>query len=243
MGGRPDAWMPFYVADYLRKTMHLTRDQHGGYLLLLMACWNQGGRLPNDDRQLAGIAKASMAEWRKLAPVLRPFFEVEGDCLIQGRVIEEREKAARLSEARRQAGAQGGRPRKQGAEETESKQEPIAFAKSKQRETPALVALPSPSQSSEPIGSGAEAPTDLDGQAWAAAVMVLTDQGGMAEKAARSLFGKLLSESRLEARDLLPSVTQAIVNRTQDPQAYLRRAAAGISKRRTECPQKRVGFV
>jgi uncharacterized protein YdaU (DUF1376 family) len=104
--------MPFYIADYLRKTMHLTRDQHGAYMLLLMACWDRGGRLPNDAGQLAGIAKASPLEWRKLRPVILPFFEVDGDSLVQPRVIEEHEKASRLSEIRRQAGSQGGRPKK-----------------------------------------------------------------------------------------------------------------------------------
>lgn len=138
--------MPLYIADYLRKTMHLTRDQHGGYMLLLMACWDRGGRLPNDPGQLAGIARATPAEWRKLAPVLLPFFDIEGDCLVQGRVIEEHEKAARLSETRREAGSRGGRPRK----ETGDKQKPNGFAdenqNGSQNETPAGVrSSPSPS--------------------------------------------------------------------------------------------------
>lgn len=145
---KSDTWMPLYIADYLRKTMHLTRDQHGGYLLLLMACWDRGGRLPNEPGQLAGIARATSAEWRKLAPVLLPFFEIDGRDLVQGRVIEEHAKAARLSEARRAAGSQGGRPRKAQEPEMESKpeseQKPKAFANQKQNETHTRVASPSP---------------------------------------------------------------------------------------------------
>lgn len=141
--GKADTWMPFYIADYLRKTMHLTRDQHGGYFLLLMACWDRGGRLPNDPDQLAGIARATPAEWRKLAPVLLPYFDIDGDHLTHGRVLEEREKAARLSDARREAGRQGGRPRKES--NSESKQKPIGLQNHKQNETPARVrSLPSP---------------------------------------------------------------------------------------------------
>lgn len=148
MASKADTWMPLYIADYLRKTMHLNRDQHGGYLLLLMACWDRGGRLPNDAGQLAGIVRASPAEWKKLAPVLLPFFEIEGEFLVQRRVIEEHEKAARLSEARRTAGKQGGRPRKQ----IESEEKPIGLQNGSQNETHAGVRS-SPSQPVEPIGS------------------------------------------------------------------------------------------
>jgi uncharacterized protein YdaU (DUF1376 family) len=133
--------MPLYIATYLRKTMHLTRDQHGGYLLLIMACWDRGGRLPNDHAQLAGIVKASPAEWRKLAPVLLPFFEAEGDWLVQPRVLSEYAKAAQLSEIRRQAGLQGGRPKKQ----TETNEKAIGSQNHKLNETPARVrSLPLP---------------------------------------------------------------------------------------------------
>lgn len=141
---KADTWMPFYIADYLRDTMHLTTVQHGAYFLLIMACWNRGGRLPNDPGQLAGMSRATAAEWRKMAPVLLPFFEVEGAQLVHGRVLEEHEKALRLSEARRDAGAKGGRPPKQ--EQTNDK--PIGFANGNQgglqTETPTRVAPSSP---------------------------------------------------------------------------------------------------
>ncbi len=162
--------MPLYIADYLRKTMHLNRDQHGGYLLLIMACWDRGGRLPNDPGQLAGIARATPAEWRRMAPVLLPFFETDGDWLIQGRVIEEHEKAQRLSETRRQAGAQGGRPKREG----DRKSKPNAFANGNQtdsqNETHAGVrSSPSPSPDGEvseaiasSVGSPSTMPTALE---------------------------------------------------------------------------------
>jgi uncharacterized protein YdaU (DUF1376 family) len=125
--------------------MRLTRDQHGGYFLLILACWDGGGRIPNDPDELAAIVKASPAEWRKLAPKLLPFFEVDGEYLVHTRVLAEHEKAARLSEIRRGAGAKGGRPKK----ETESNEKPIGLANGNQNgsqnETPAQVAQPSPS--------------------------------------------------------------------------------------------------
>jgi uncharacterized protein YdaU (DUF1376 family) len=142
---KADTWMPLYIADYLRKTMHLTRDQHGAYFLLLMACWDRGGALPKDPGQLAGIARATPAEWKRLAPIILPFFDDDGgDFYTQSRVIEEREKAKRLSDARREAGLQGGRPKKENGPTSENNTKPNAFANEKQNETPTRVALPSP---------------------------------------------------------------------------------------------------
>jgi uncharacterized protein YdaU (DUF1376 family) len=154
MAGKSDTWMPLYIADYLRKTMHLTRDQHGAYLLLLMACWDRGGRLPNDAGQLAGIARATAGEWKRLAPIILPFFKSDGAHLVQDRVIEEHEKATRLSEARREAGKQGGRPRKESKDG--SQQKPKAFANGNQigsqNETPAGVrSLPPPLTEEPPL--------------------------------------------------------------------------------------------
>lgn len=119
MSKRADTWMPLYIGDYMRDTMRLTRDQHGGYLLLLMECWNCGGRLPNDPAQLASIAKASPNEWKKLSPVLLPFFKTRGEWLYHKRVFEERSKAQKLLESKRENGRKGGRPRK--LNETERK--------------------------------------------------------------------------------------------------------------------------
>jgi uncharacterized protein YdaU (DUF1376 family) len=146
MMAKADTWMPFYVADYARKTFHLTRDQHGGYFLLIMAAWAEGGRLPNDPAALAAITKATPAEWRKLSPVLLRFFRVDGDEIVHDRVVEEHERAQRLSDSRREAGAKGGRPRKQ----DESKTKPIGFAKDNQ--TGSQTETPSPSQVTPPNG-------------------------------------------------------------------------------------------
>jgi uncharacterized protein YdaU (DUF1376 family) len=67
------AWMPFYVADYLADTGHLTTLQHGAYLLLIMHYW-QTGALPRDDHQLALIARLPAKQWQSNRDVLARLF-------------------------------------------------------------------------------------------------------------------------------------------------------------------------
>jgi uncharacterized protein YdaU (DUF1376 family) len=68
------AWMPFYVADYLADTGHLSPAEHGAYLLLMMHYW-QSGSLPDDDRKLARIARMSPVEWADARDTVAEFFE------------------------------------------------------------------------------------------------------------------------------------------------------------------------
>ena len=37
-----NAYMPFYVGDYLGDTSHLSTIEHGAYMLLLMHYWCHG---------------------------------------------------------------------------------------------------------------------------------------------------------------------------------------------------------
>jgi uncharacterized protein YdaU (DUF1376 family) len=66
-------WMPLYIADYIKDTSHLRALESGAYLHLIMAYW-VSGKLPNDDRQLATIAKLTDKEWRACKGVLAEFF-------------------------------------------------------------------------------------------------------------------------------------------------------------------------
>jgi uncharacterized protein YdaU (DUF1376 family) len=98
---RTDTWMPFYVADYLADTPHLTTEQHGAYLLLLMAAWKSEGRIDADDESLSQITRLPMDVWlRHKAKLLRFFGPVEDGLIAHKRVMAERKKARAVSAVR-----------------------------------------------------------------------------------------------------------------------------------------------
>lgn len=101
-------YMQFFPGDYLRDTRHLTTEQHGAYLLLLMTMWNHGARLPNDPSKLARIAGVSMRRWHLIAPEIMPFFDAEGDEITQKRLVQDYQKAVSLSQKRSASGKVGG---------------------------------------------------------------------------------------------------------------------------------------
>lgn len=80
-----DQWMPLYVGDYLADTMHLSAAEHGAYLLLLMHQWRTGP-LPDDDRQLAAIARCDGPTWRRVGQTVRAFFVATDEGLSQARL-------------------------------------------------------------------------------------------------------------------------------------------------------------
>jgi len=228
--------MQLYIADYLGDTRHLTTEQHGAYLLLLMTMWRADGRLPNDDKKLARIVGSTASRWAKIKDDVLAFFDADGDEITNPRLLIELQKATEKSIKRAEAGTRGG------------------LAKSlKNKETGLANAKPLPEHSSDIRcqSSSVDKSTDAvrvvvdhDKDAWDQAISILTDRGALQERQARSLFGRLLSANGLEARDMLPSLASALVNQTQDPAAYLTKAAESIAKRRHgSIRERRVSWV
>jgi uncharacterized protein YdaU (DUF1376 family) len=102
---RPDIWMPLYIGDYLSDTQHLTAEQSGAYLHLLMHSW-KAGPLPADQEALRRIARVEKDAWSIAWTALALFFkESEGGGLIQPRLEIERaawgaKKAVSVAKAR-----------------------------------------------------------------------------------------------------------------------------------------------
>lgn len=106
---KADIWMPLYVSDYLAATMHLSAEQHGAYLLLLMVAWKSEGRLPSDPTQLQAISRLSPARWKANEAALKAFFYVTSEYWINNRLREELTKANKITEAKARSGAEGGK--------------------------------------------------------------------------------------------------------------------------------------
>lgn len=92
--------MPIHIGDLYRDTGHLRAQGFGGYLALMFHYWSTGS-LPDDDEQLATIARMTKAEWRKHKPVLKAFFK-EG--WTHKRIDYDLEKARKVSESASNAG-------------------------------------------------------------------------------------------------------------------------------------------
>lgn len=102
-------FMQLYPSDYLGKTMDLTTEQHGAYLLILMTMWQHDAKLPSDPKKLARIARMSPAKFKSVWAEISRFFDDDGVSITNPRMTKERKKAQEKSQKRAIAGSAGGR--------------------------------------------------------------------------------------------------------------------------------------
>lgn len=97
------AYLPLFPADYLSDTQHLSTEEHGAYLLLLMTAWTQQGcSLPDDDAKLARVCRLSLRKWKLLRPTMEEFWRIEGGRWHNARLTQERIYVDQKSQSNRE---------------------------------------------------------------------------------------------------------------------------------------------
>ena len=198
-------WMPFYPADYLADTGHLTTLEHGAYFLLILHYWSNGG-LPKDENKLARIARLTAPEWASVRDTIADFFDGNWQHF---RIDAELATAREKHEGRARAGAKGGKASWQSRK------------KSKQSFSNASAELnqPQPQPPSEPNGSDAVASArDL---VWSDGKKILVKLG-LSDASAGSNIGRFLKDTGDDHAGVLDAIRRARDAGTRDPIAFVK---------------------
>ena len=97
--------LPLWTDAYLAECAHLTDEEHGRYLLLLIAMWRSAEcRLPNDDEWLARRFRRAAEDIRaQFRPLIREFCQTTGNWITQKRLTREMEYVRSKSKQRSEA--------------------------------------------------------------------------------------------------------------------------------------------
>lgn len=246
MAGFPS--LPLFVREYLVDTTHLTLEESGAYLHLLMHAWVRRGSLPDDDRVLATFCKVSLKKWRRLRPALAPFFTVADGAWTNERLSREWQYVETISEKKRAAGAKGGKARthkNQGDTEAPAKQNSSGAQAPTPTPTPTPPLREVPPSADAPSASPPEpdpAPLDDDPatRLWREGVPLLTTMLGKSDPAARQFLGRCLKSAGDDHDGVLRIIREASTRSFADPAAWISKAcktkAAGHERQ-----QKRSG--
>lgn len=114
-----DIWQPIYWADYSKDTDGLSLLEHGAYMLLMRAYWNNGGPLPATDRErLYRNCRAFTPEERQAIDyIIANYFQEKDENLIQKRLDQELKSAKNNRKAKAEAGRKSGEARRAKAEQ------------------------------------------------------------------------------------------------------------------------------
>lgn len=96
--------LPMFTDAYLADTRHLTTEEHGAYLLLLMEAWRRPECcLPDDDVLLARLSGLPAQRWAEVKPVVMSFWKRDGRRKVwtQKRLSKERGYVSQKSQSQR----------------------------------------------------------------------------------------------------------------------------------------------
>jgi len=95
--------LPLKTDALIADTTHMTAEEMGVYVRLLVAMWRHGARLPDDPRELARIGGVSLRRWNKISErVTRPM-TTAGGIISQKRLTSTWLEVQRLREVKSMA--------------------------------------------------------------------------------------------------------------------------------------------
>lgn len=100
--------LPLWTDAYLADTNHLTAEEHGAYILLLIEAWRTADcSLPDDDTLLARHTRLTPAKWKAAKPIIMAFWKLDNrrGRWFQKRLRKERQKVAGKKRAARDSAA------------------------------------------------------------------------------------------------------------------------------------------
>ncbi|MDR7037378.1 uncharacterized protein YdaU (DUF1376 family) [Methylobacterium sp. BE186] len=104
--------LPLFTDAFIADTGHLSAQETGAYLMLMMVAWRSPEcRLADNDDKLARWARLDRRTWLRIKPVVMEFWTLEGGFWTQKRLSKERAHVSKLAEVRRENGKRGGRPK------------------------------------------------------------------------------------------------------------------------------------
>jgi uncharacterized protein YdaU (DUF1376 family) len=98
--------MPVFTDALIAATTHLSAEEYGAYVRILIATWEKGCRwFPDIDRVMARVTGVPARRWRLVVrPVLVDFFDLSGGFFVQKRVKTEWDFVTRDRNQKVQAG-------------------------------------------------------------------------------------------------------------------------------------------
>jgi uncharacterized protein YdaU (DUF1376 family) len=217
-------YLPFWVNDYLSDCGHLSDEEHGRYLLLLLAMWKApGGRIPNDEEWLARKFRKTVFEVREyLHPIIDEFCQTDGNWIYQKRLSQELEHALKRSQKNSVSAKSRWNKEKDPCERNANAMPDTQCERNAPKSNHNTLSK------DKAAGPPQEGLTTLFGEVLPGMV-----EWGVTERQARSLLGKLLKEHL--ASDILDAFHTSAGK--ADPVAYMRAVLAKRGGKPSEDPE------
>jgi uncharacterized protein YdaU (DUF1376 family) len=199
--------MPLFPDAFIADTQHLSLEERGAYMHILMVTWRNNGRaLPDDPKRMARTLAVTVKRWEKLRPVLAEFFDLSAGTWRQRRLEKEWEFVQKSKAISQCNGAKGGRPKLLKNNDT---QNPTGLVQANLNETTQPQPLTQEERESADALSNARASAAL----WFDRFWVVYPEK-VAKPAARKAFNRVIRKTTIEI--ILAGVERYIATKPPD---------------------------